>query len=110
MLCVFRDGKGKDINMDLHRSAPYMTLYENIDLGEGTTPFTTGNPGHGKPSAGYTTFFNIRTSGDQPIREPSCSFGANMNLVGNFKRTYRCKGRYIAEKPKGSRDTGRSPR
>ena len=111
MLCVFRNGKGKDINMDLHRSAPYMTLYENIDIGKGTRPFTSGNPGAGKPTASYATFYNIRTSDDQPIKEPSCSFGGNMNLVGNFKEgAGNCKGRVIAEKPKGSSGTGRSPR
>lgn len=97
MLSVFRDGRGEDVNMDLHRSAPYMILYENIDLGEGTRPFATGGlPGNGLPTAGYATFWNIRKSNKEAIPEPRCSFGAKMNLVGNFKKRYKCKGRVVS--------------
>ena len=86
MLSVFSNGKGKNINMDLHRTAPYMILYDNIYLGEGKRAFTTGGkPRTGQPSAGYSTFYNIRKEYGEPIDMPSCSYGPKLNFVGNFK-------------------------
>ncbi|KAI8103694.1 hypothetical protein M9435_005028 [Picochlorum sp. BPE23] len=92
MLSVFRNGKGADINMDLHKSAPYMILYTDIYLGKGTRAFTTGGKsGTGMPSAGYTTFWNIRKEGGEPIELPGCSYGPYLNFVGNFEGK-RCQG------------------
>ena len=42
MMCVFHSGKGVDLTIDSHRSAPYATLYSDIDLGKGTRPYITG--------------------------------------------------------------------
>ena len=86
-LSVFRQGRGMDLNMDLHRTAPYMILYEDIDLGKGSRPFTTGGKSaSGLPSAGFSTFANIRSSSDEPIALPGCKYGPNLNFFGNFKR------------------------
>ena len=96
MLSVFRQGRGMDLNMDLHRSAPYMMLYDDIDLGKGTRPFSTGGrPATGQPTAGYSTFWNIRTSDGKPIIVPGCRYGPNLNFVGNFKSARNCTGRMV---------------
>ena len=96
MLSVFRQGYGKDLNMDLHRSAPYMILYDDINLGEGTRPFTKGGKsGAGQPSGGFSTFWNVRKNGGEAITIPGCQYGPNLNFVGNFKSKKSCKGRLI---------------
>ena len=96
MLSVFRNGKGKNINLDCHKTNPYMMLYSNIQLGEGTRPFTTGGKdGSGMPSAGYSTFWNIRKSDYKPVDMPGCDYGPKLNFVGNFNAR-KCKGYYVA--------------
>jgi hypothetical protein len=100
MLSVFRNGKGKNINMDLHRSAPYMMLYANIHLGVGRRPFTTGGrPRTGQPTAGYSTFWNIRKKDGKAIPLPSCRYGPNLMFIGNFKGR-DCDGRSVDAKEK----------
>lgn len=100
-LSVFRQGRGKDVNMDLHRFAPYMILYEDIDLGKGGRPFTSGGKdASGLPSAGYSTFSNIRTSTGESIALPGCKYGPNLNFFGEFKRRKnlrRCKGWTVSD-------------
>lgn len=71
MLSVFRSGKGYDLSLDLHKTAPYMILYSNIFIGNGTKVFTTGGkPSSGMPTAAYTTFWNIRNKRYKPIQMP----------------------------------------
>lgn len=96
MLSVFRQGSGKDLNMDLHRYAPYMILYDDINLGEGTRAFTSGGKkATGQPSAGFSTFWNIRMDGGESISIPGCQYGPNLNFIGNFKSRKSCKGRLV---------------
>ena len=93
MLSVFREGSGENINMDLHRSAPYMMLYDNINLGKGTRPFTTGGrPATGQPTAGFSTFWNTRKADGEAIVVPGCRYGPHLNFVGNFKSKTKCRG------------------
>jgi hypothetical protein len=59
---VFSNGTALDFNMDHHRSAPYETLFTNIDAGEGTRLFLSGGAnGNGNHSAAGSTFWNIRS-------------------------------------------------
>ena len=96
MLSVFREGYGEDLNMDLHRSAPYMMLYDDINIGKGTRAFTTGGKSAtGQPTAGFSTFWNIRQRGGEAITVPGCMYGPNLNFVGNFKSKKGCRGRLV---------------
>ena len=100
-LSVFRQGRGMDLNMDLHRNAPYMMLYEDIHLGEGARPFTTGGKdASGMPTAGYSTFVNIRSFEGRPILLPGCKYGPNLNFFGSFRRgkgMRSCKGWSVSD-------------
>lgn len=42
VLNVFKNGKGTDLTLDLHRTIPYSNLYSNIYVGKGSTTFSTG--------------------------------------------------------------------
>ena len=67
--------------MDHHRSAPYGTLWVDLDLGEGTRPwFNGGCSTCGPQSAAYDTIWNVRANVDMPL--PGGSYGPRMNYVG----------------------------
>jgi len=60
--CVFSKGKGRNLNFDHHRWAPYENLYTEIDAGDGTRLFeSSGFPIQGAHTAAGATFWNIHT-------------------------------------------------
>jgi len=63
LFTVFYNGRGDNVNLDTHRSAPYATLFSNIYMGKGTRPFGTGGYlSRGFPAAKYTTYYNLRSA------------------------------------------------
>lgn len=74
LFTVFHNGRGTNMNMDTHRSAPYATLFSNLFLGKGARPFGTGGYlNRGFPTAKYTTYYNIRSARWQPSPMPSAT-------------------------------------
>ena len=101
MLCVFHNGKGTNLNIDSHRTAPYATLYSDLNLGKASRPFTSGGGGNnGFPAAAYTTFWNLKSDRNKAIyiaKRTSfgpCTYGALMAFVGNFHGT-PCESYYM---------------
>lgn len=80
---VFSKGKGVDLNMDLHRMFPYATLFTEIDLGAGTTPFRSGGKLiRGPHSGAFTTFWNIWADNSFTRHYDPQDFGPSLNYVG----------------------------
>ncbi|KAH7615954.1 hypothetical protein Ndes2526B_g09268 [Nannochloris sp. 'desiccata'] len=89
MMAVVHNGRGDNLNLDSHRSAPYATLYSNLHLGQGSRPYSTGGyVTRGFPAARFTTYYNLRSNSESPIRLPAatmagnCTWGADINAVG----------------------------
>lgn len=108
MFAVFSNGKGDNVNLDTHRSAPYATLFSNINLGKGLRVFGTG--GHlarGFPAAQYTTYYNIRSMRWQPLPLPgvtmagNCTWGYGINYIGTWTGT-PCPGYHVENYEMGS--------
>jgi hypothetical protein len=78
---VFAQGRGTDLNFDHHKDTPYENLFTDIDCGRGTRVWRNGGgPSLGRPSAGWSTFWNIRAAGF--IAPPPQGWGpATMNFV-----------------------------
>jgi Pectate lyase superfamily protein len=78
---VYGNGKGVDVNFDHHEDTPFENLYTDIDMGAGTRPWESGGgAGLGRHSAGWETFWNIRSNKDIP--PPPADWGpATLNLV-----------------------------
>ncbi|BCM93510.1 hypothetical protein IAD21_05401 [Abditibacteriota bacterium] len=79
---VFVEGKGSNLNFDHHKDTPYENLYTDIDCGAGTRVWRCGGGASlGRQSAGWETFWNIRSA--RPVDPPAQGWGAgNMNFVG----------------------------
>ena len=79
---VFAQGRGTDLNFDHHKDTPYENLFTDIDCGRSTRVWRNGGgPSLGRPSAGWSTFWNIRAAGF--IAPPPKGWGpATMNFVG----------------------------
>ena len=91
LMCVFHHGRGDNLRLDTHRSAPYGILFSDIYLGKGTRPFGTGGYlSRGMPVAKFATYYNLRNSRYKPIMMPdttmagSCSWGRLVNYVGKW--------------------------
>jgi hypothetical protein len=41
-LNVVQNCRGKNLNLDMHRTAPFNNLFTNINMGAGTRPFASG--------------------------------------------------------------------
>jgi hypothetical protein len=78
---VIKNGRGVDLSFDHHRDGPYMNLFTNIDAGTGESLWRCGGGKDlGKHTAGYATFWNIRTR--KPQQWPREMFGPPMmNLI-----------------------------
>lgn len=88
-LNVIMDGKGVDLNLDHHRTAPWGNLFTNLHLGCGTRPFASGGKKtRGAYSGILNTYYNLRRDPglDNKTRVPlpECAFGALLNFVGPF--------------------------
>ncbi|KAI3436416.1 hypothetical protein D9Q98_005833 [Chlorella vulgaris] len=101
---VIMEGKGIDVNLDHHRTAPWANLFSDISLGAGRRPFASG----GKKSRGaysglLNTYYNLRKRDGQPVRMPACSFGPLLNFVGRYTGG-KCPSTawYVAALPKGA--------
>jgi hypothetical protein len=101
LMCVFHHGRGDNLRLDTHRSAPYGILFSDIHLGKGTRPFGTGGfLSRGMPVAKFATYYNLRNSKQKPIPMPdatmagSCSWGRLVNFVGDWTGS-RCPGYYV---------------
>ena len=106
MLSVFHRGRGDNIRLDTHRSAPYAILFSDIYLGKATRVFGTGGYlSRGLPVAKYTTYYNLRNEKHKPIELPSstvagpCTWGKLVNYIGMWTGT-SCPG-YNVEKING---------
>ena len=91
LMCVFHHGRGDNLRLDTHRSAPYGILFSDIYLGKGTRPFGTGGYlSRGMPVAKFATYYNLRNSRYKPIQMPdatiagSCSWGRLVNYIGKW--------------------------
>ena len=91
LMCVFHHGRGDNLRLDTHRSAPYGILFSDLYLGKGTRPFGTGGYlSRGMPVAKFATYYNLRNSRYKPIQMPdatiagSCSWGRLVNYVGKW--------------------------
>lgn len=55
------NGRGVDLTLDLHRNAPYGTLFSNLDVGAGRRVFdASGRGDRGAHAGAHTTYWNIR--------------------------------------------------
>jgi hypothetical protein len=71
MLTVFHHGAGANLLLDLHRSAPYATLYSDLDLGAGRRPWGTGGyVSRGFPAGAFTTYYNVRPTDGGALAMP----------------------------------------
>lgn len=79
---VYAAGRGTDVNFDHHKDSPYENLFTDIDCGRGARVWRCGGGASlGRQSAGWETFWNIRTA--QPIAPPPRGWGApSMNFIG----------------------------
>jgi hypothetical protein len=102
-LTVWHRGTGANLNLDGHRHACYANLYDSIDVGAGTRPFTTGGMGEeGFPLGAYTTFWRIDgAAAPMAVRTElegagPCSFGGRfLAFVGKFVQEQACKGWFV---------------
>jgi hypothetical protein len=78
---VFTRGKGLDLSLDHHRAAPYLTLWTELDVGQGTRVWRSGGAGNRGPhTAAYDTVWNVHGAGALPL--PPADYGPRMNLAG----------------------------
>ena len=84
---VYSSGRGTDLNFDHHKDTPYENLFTDLDCGRGTRVWRCGGGASlGRQSAGWETFWNIRTA--QPISPPPQGWGApSMNFIGLRTKT-----------------------
>ena len=101
LMCVFHHGRGDNLRLDTHRSAPYGILFSDIYLGKGTRPFGTGGYlSRGMPVAKFAPYYNLRNSKQKPIPMPdatmagSCSWGRLVNFIGHWTGS-RCPGYHV---------------
>jgi hypothetical protein len=60
---VFSRGRGRNLNFDHHRVAPYENLFTEIDAGTGDRLWLSSGPSDGGPqSAARTTLWNVRAA------------------------------------------------
>ncbi|WP_395341895.1 glycosyl hydrolase family 28-related protein [Ningiella sp. W23] len=83
---VFKNGRGKAINFDHHRNAPYENLFSNIHVGD---PFRIWNSGgresRGPRSAVRSTFWGLSYNGEcipEPPKWPQ------INFIGQINKTH----------------------
>lgn len=83
--CVYNNGKGVDMSLDMHRSAVHNNLLSNIDVGAGTRPFSSsGQVIRGAHAAANNTWWNIYSSRGTDLNLPDCDFGPLLNFVGSY--------------------------
>jgi hypothetical protein len=84
---VYSSGRGTDLNFDHHKDTPYENLFTDLDCGRGTRVWRCGGGASlGRQSAGWETFWNIRTA--QPVSPPPPGWGApSMNFIGLSTKT-----------------------
>ncbi|KAL4427839.1 hypothetical protein ABPG75_001928 [Micractinium tetrahymenae] len=80
--CVFKNSRGIDLNMDMHRGGPHNNLWSNLDLGKGLRAFaSSGSSIRGAHAAANNTWWNIK-SARGTINIPECGFGPYLTFVG----------------------------
>lgn len=101
LMSVFHSGRGDNLRIDTHRSAPYAILFSDIYVGEGTRTFGTGGfLSRGLPVAKYTTYYNIRNKKQSPIQLPAstvagpCTWGKLVNYIGKWSGN-KCPGYHV---------------
>ena len=84
---VFSGIRGVDLVLDMHRGAPYATLWEDIYLGRGTRPLRCfGDHKYGPPAGAFTTYYNVR--GPTWVHKAQDQMGANFNWIGVVSRSW----------------------
>lgn len=78
---VISAGKGLDLSLDHHKRAPNANLFTDLDCGRGGRVWMCGGGAElGRQSAGWETFWNLRSTGPmQPLPEGWCPL---ITLVG----------------------------
>ena len=90
---VITKGSARNIRMDHHRAAPYLTLWTELNIGEGTTPFVSGGRGdRGPHTAAYSTFWNFTAK--RKIRFPPSNYGPRMNFIAFPTGTSKSPSKY----------------
>lgn len=109
LMVVAHNGRGDNLNLDSHRSAPYATLYSNLYLGDGTRPYGTGGAlSRGYPTARFTTYYNIRNGKWRAIDVPAatmsgaCTWGSGVTAVGYWTGDINCPGYHVESYQYGS--------
>ncbi len=84
---VWVHGRGDNLNFDHHKDTPYENLYTDIDCGRGDRVWRCGGGASlGRQSAGWETFWNIRTT--HPVEPPPKGWGpVSMNFIGLTTKT-----------------------
>ncbi|PSC67722.1 band 7 [Micractinium conductrix] len=83
--CVYNNGRGVDISLDMHRSAVHNNLLSNIDVGLGTRPFASSGKGSkGTHSGANSTWWNIYSSRGATLYLPDCGYGPLLNWIGVY--------------------------
>jgi hypothetical protein len=79
---VYSQGRGQALAFDHHKDTPYENLFSDIDVGTGQRIWISGGgPSLGRETAGWATFWNIRSSA--PFALPKVGWGpATMNFIG----------------------------
>lgn len=108
LMVVAHNGRGNNLNLDSHRSAPYATLYSNLHMGRATRPYGTGGyMSRGFPAGRYTTYYNLKTAAGSVLSVPAgtmagpCTWGSGINALGYWTDT-TCPGYHVESFQYGS--------
>ena len=81
---VFRNGRGRSINLDHHRNAPYENLFTNLNVGNPKRLWlSSGRGDRGPHSAARTTVWNLVHSGGKVSKPRSpVKMWPQLNVIG----------------------------
>jgi hypothetical protein len=104
---VYHRGRGEDLVMDGHRTAPWGTLWASVHLGK-CSPYrvyaTGGSTYRGFPMASKTTYYNLTCDSNVVPRMPPssvngpCTWSTFTNFIGRFSNSNVCP-QYWVYKP-----------
>lgn len=91
---VLQDSSGRDLNLDHHRTAPFLNLFSNLNVGLGTRPFESGGKqSRGAHSGRGNTYWNLHSQSGRALNLPGCQFGPFLTFVGRYKGS-QCPGKF----------------
>lgn len=104
--CVVSNGKGLNVNGDMHRGAVNHCLWTNLDLGKGSRPFDSGGAKtRGSHAARGNVWWGLsasRRASTAAWALPQCDYGPLLTWVGNFSPVGACPAqRWLVEARRG---------